>query len=169
MPNSTIFCEVALRQTGFSSLQLASVDKTSLDGLETILKNETSPLSAFTSPETVLAQVQDCYRTDFSAGLALIARLAENDQAVGCATIINAEISLYIASAWRGFGLGTALASGCCEIGFRKLGLTSVYALVSRENLACKSALEKAGLRYAGLSSNNKPFQTALVYKKLEF
>jgi RimJ/RimL family protein N-acetyltransferase len=47
-----------------------------------------------------------------------------------------------------GRGLATEVATACLELGRRKLGLTTIVAVTSPDNLASQHVLEKVGLVY---------------------
>ena len=67
---------------------------------------------------------------------------------------VGPEIELayhYVKSAW-GHGFGTEAAIACLRQGFGPLGLDAVIAICFPDNIGSWRIMEKAGMRYAGLT-----------------
>lgn len=58
------------------------------------------------------------------------------------------EVGYAFYPAFWGRGLATEVATACLELGRRKLGLTTIVAVTSPENLTSRHVLEKVGLVY---------------------
>ena len=58
------------------------------------------------------------------------------------------EVGYAFYAAFWGRGLATEVATACLELGRRELGLTTMVAVTSPDNLASQHVLEKVGLVY---------------------